>query len=308
MIEGINKVNQPYLDSSPTPPINRIRQAEKSSLSSSSESQTSCLKACGSILWTAVKIIFFPITLSYYFFKNIFSTSMIDTDEPSQATFGVYGAPYPTQARTGPHERTIEEAEGFPIQLAAKASRKGNKVAFLVDTSREESGLIAQLQLHRMMEKGMAAVDKGAVAFLENLTCKPADIGGDANSGFRANIIIAKATPYSKGGERYIFQGRFIDGFNGKQINHLRESLRGQLFVAHKNGAEVIVLEHFGSHQGTPSTLIRGVYDQLLEEEFAGCFKKVIFVKREDDDAHRASDTATRRTARDAVQLKDLKS
>ena len=91
------------------------------------------------------------------------------------------------------------------------------------------------------------------------------------------------------------------------QINHLRSKLRGQLFIAEKQGVDVLVLDHFGSHQGTPSTIIRTLYDQLLRDEFAGCFQKVIFVGRADDDAPRATAAELRRTANNAVQLKDLK-
>jgi hypothetical protein len=283
-----------------------MRQAGKSSLSSASKSQTSCLGSCATILWTAVKVLFFPITLSYYFFSNLFSSATGNREQPIQATFGTYRAPYPIQARKGTHKTIIEEAEGLPIQLAAKASGNGEKVAFLADASREERGLIAQLQLHRLAEKGMNSVDQGRLVFLENFTCDPADIGGDASSSFKANLIIAKSTPYPKIDGKYIFRSCIIAGFNGKQVDHLRESLRGQLFAAHKHGMKVVILDHFGSHQGTPSSLIRGIYDQLLEEEFAGCFKKVIFVKREHDDAYRGSTTTAHGTGGNVVQLKDL--
>ncbi|NGX44952.1 MAG: hypothetical protein K940chlam2_00092 [Chlamydiae bacterium] len=308
MIDGINKSGVPFTNStnSPFPPTSRLQQADKSTLSSDDSNQ----RSCGQILWTAVKVLFFPITLTYLFFKNLCSSSEIDITKPSNASFSVYGAPYPEKARHGPHITTVAEANGHPMQFAADESGRGKKVAVLVDAKREQKVLIPQLQLHRLLNKGMEAVEqRDALVWLENLTCSPEALDSVATvkSPFSANLIIAQSTPYPKATGNYILESKFT-GFDGEQINHLRSALRGQLFLAEKRGVEVLVLDHFGSHQGTPSEIIRTLYNQLLRDEFAGCFQKVIFVKRGDDDAPRATAAELRRTAASAVQLKDLKS
>lgn len=308
MIDGINKAGVPFTNStnSAFSPSKTIQQAGKSTLSSDDSNQTSC----GQILWTAVKVLFFPITLTYLFFKNLCGSSEIDIAKPSNPSFGIYKAPYPEKVRRGPYTTTVQEVRGHPMQFAADESGKGKKVAVLVDAKREQKVLIPQLQLHSLLNKGMEAVEqKGALVWLENLTCTPESLADVATvkSPFSATLIIAQSTPYPKGTGNYILNN-CPSGFSGKQINHLRSALRGQLFLAEKQGVEVLVLDHFGSHQGTPSKIIRTLYDQLLKREFAGCFQKVIFVGRGDDDAPRATAASPRRTAAGAVQLKDLKS
>ena len=316
MIEGINRGAFPVANlTNPVTPISQYQQGENSSLSSSDTKEKSCLSTCWSCCKTLLQLIFFPITLPYLVFKNLCCPSPEKAKEGDEETgsstilVGTYGAPYPVRKRQGEHELTISEAaEGHPMEVMTRYA--GRKVATVLDLSRnhEKTILVPELQLHQLIEKQMDEVtESGKIAALSNYPFTPKKLEGTVKiqSDFRADIIIAESVPYPKTDEKYIISGVILEGFNSKQIDSLTEALRGQLYSAYNLKAEVLILDHFGSHLGTPSKVTRALYEKLLEEEFAGCFKEVIFVKRTDDDAPRPS--APRRTVRDAVQLKDLK-